>query len=193
MVHSQSIAAAFPRRFSMRKVLDTLYAVAAIAGAFCVFFIFVLMLAQALLRLNGVLLRGADDLTAWACAGAAFLPLAATFKRGELVRMGIVIDRFSEKSARWLELTALTLGGVFAIYMSYWLGSMVYESYSYNDRAQGLLPIPIWIPQLPVALGAAVLSVSLVDEWLRVAMGLVPTYVEQARERHAAGDYSGEV
>ena len=62
-----------------------------------------------------------------------------------------------------------------------------------GDRAQGLLPIPIWIPQLPVTVGAVVLTVALIDEWLRVARGLLPTYVQQLRERHAAGDYSGEV
>lgn len=177
----------------MRKFLDTLYLAAAWAGALCVLAIFGLMLAQALLRLNGTLLRGADDLTAWACAGAAFLPLAATFKRGELVRMGIVIDQFPDKTKRWIELFALTLAAPFAAYMAYWLGFMVYESYIYNERAQGLLPLPIWMPQLPVAAGALVLAIALADEWFGVAAGFVPTYVQELRGRHAAGDYSGEI
>lgn len=177
----------------MRKSLDTLYLASAWAGALCVLAICCLMIGQALLRLNGTLVRGADDITAWSCAGAAFLPLAATFKRGELVRMGMLIDQFSDRTARWIELAALTMCGAIAVFMAYWLWFMVYESYIYDERAQGLLPIPIWIPQTPVAFGALVLAIALVDEWLRVAIGLLPTYVQQVRERHAVGDYTGEV
>ena len=177
----------------MRKTLDTLYLASAWAGALCVLAICCLMIGQAVLRLNGTLMRGADDITAWACAGAAFLPLAATFKRGELVRMGMLVDQFPDRTARWIELVALTMCSAIAAFMAYWLGFMVYESYSFNERAQGLLPIPIWIPQAPVAFGALVLAIALVDEWLRVVVGLVPTYVQQVRDRHAVGDYTGEV
>lgn len=177
----------------MRKSLDFLYLAAAWLGAACVLSICLLMMTQALLRPAGIMVRGADDITAWVCAGAAFLPLAATFKRGELVRMGIFIDRFPDHKARWIELFALGICSVFAVYMSYALGHMVYESYVFNDRGQGLLPLPLWIPQTPVAVGASVLAIALIDEFVRVASGLVPTYVQQVRDRHAAGDYSSEV
>ena len=177
----------------MRKALNVLYLAAAWAGAACVLLICALMLAQALLRLNGTLLRGADDITAWLCAAAAFLPLASTFKRGELVRMGILIDRFSDRTVRWMELFALSVAASFALYLAFWLTNFVYESWLFDARGQGLLPLPLWIPQAPVAVGAIVLAIALLDEWGRVAVGLVPTYVEQLRNRHAAGDYSGEV
>lgn len=177
----------------MRKFLDGLYLATAWAGALCVLAIFALMLAQAGLRLAGTMVRGSDDLTAWFCAGAAFLPLAATFKRGELVRMGIFIERFEDRTARFIELFALTLCAGLALYLAFWLGTFAYESWEFDSRGQGLLPLPLWIPQLPVAIGALVLAIALLDEWVRVLKGLVPTYVEAVRERHAAGDYSGEV
>lgn len=177
----------------MRRTLDWLYLAAAWLGAACVLSICVLMMTQAILRLSGDMLRGADDITAWVCAGAAFLPLAQTFKRGELVRMGIVLDRLSDGKARWLELTTLTLCSAFAIYLAYVLCGMAYESFLYDERGQGLLPLPLWIPQTPVAAGAIVLAIALVDELVRVGSGLAPTYVEQTRQRHASGDYSGEV
>jgi TRAP-type C4-dicarboxylate transport system permease small subunit len=177
----------------MRRALDAFYLSAAWAGALCVLAMCGLMLAQALLRLGGTMVRGSDDATAWLCAGAAFLPLAATFKRGELVRMGIFIDRFSDRTARWIELAALTLSAAFAGYLAWWLGNLAYESWLFGDRGQGLLPLPLWIPQAPVAIGALALAVALADEWVRVARGHVPSYVQRLRERHAAGDYSGEV
>lgn len=175
------------------RALDGLYLGAAWAGAACVLLICMLMLTQAGLRLTGTMVRGADDITAWACAGAAFLPLAATFKRGELVRMGLFIDRLRGTKARWLELVALGLCSSFGAYLTVALCNLVYGSYSFDERGQGLLPIPIWIPQAPVAAGAAILTVALLEEFARVARGLVPSYVQQVRERRASGDYSGEV
>lgn len=177
----------------MRKTLDFLYSGAAWLGALCVLAICGLMLTQATLRLGGTMVRGSDDMTAWFCAGAAFLPLAATFKRGELVRMGILIDRFPDRTARWLELIALAMCTAFGLYLVYSLADLVYWSFMLNERGQGVLPLPLWIPQTPVLLGATVLTIALVDELVRVAGGLVPTYVQQVRDRHAAGDYSGEV
>src|SRR5262245_59031932 len=46
------------------------------------------MLAQALGREIGVLVRGADDIVAWLCAASAFFALGHTFRHGELVRVG---------------------------------------------------------------------------------------------------------
>lgn len=177
----------------MRKSLDFIYTAAAWAGALCVLAICGLMLTQATLRLGGTMVRGSDDMTAWFCAGAAFLPLAATFKRGELVRMGIFLDRFSDRTARWFELVALGMCMAFAVYLTYALADLVYWSYMLNERGQGVLPLPLWIPQTPVLVGSAVLTVALIDEFVRVGAGLIPTYVQQVRDRHAAGDYSGEV
>ena len=49
----------------MRKSLDLLYTGAAWAGAGCVLAICILMMALAILRLGGGMIRGADDITAW--------------------------------------------------------------------------------------------------------------------------------
>jgi len=59
--------------------------------------------------------------------------------------------------------------------------------------AQGLLPIPIWIPQSSFAVGAILLFVAVVDELVVVARGGRPSYVVAVEERHAQGDFSAEV
>ena len=51
------------------------------------------MLAQAFGREAGILVRGADDIVSWLCAAAAFLALGHTFRHGELVRVGLLLDR----------------------------------------------------------------------------------------------------
>ena len=62
-----------------------------------------------------------------------------------------------------------------------------------NELAQGLWPIPIWIPQSSFAFGAILFLVAVVDEFVIVARGGVPTFVRLANERHAKGDFSSDV
>ena len=66
----------------MRRALDNLYAASGIAAAICLAGICVLMLAQLGAREMGILIRGADDISAWLCAASAFLALAHTFRKG---------------------------------------------------------------------------------------------------------------
>ena len=63
----------------------------------------------------------------------------------------------------------------------------------FNDIAQGMLPMPLWIPQLSFAVGSVLLWVALLDEWWLVWRGAEPTYVREVQERHARGDFSAEV
>jgi hypothetical protein len=68
-----------------------------------------------------------------------------------------------------------------------------HESWVFNDIAQGMLPMPLWIPQLSFAVGSVLLWVALLDEWVLVWRGAEPTYVREVQERHARGDFSAEV
>src|SRR5262245_22592695 len=101
------------------------------------------MLAQALGRVGGVLLRGSDDITGWLCAAAAFFALGHTFRHGELVRVGLWIDRLGART-RWLaEVLALLVTACATGYMLWAITLYVYEN---NYMTQGLLVIPEWIP-----------------------------------------------
>ena len=68
-----------------------------------------------------------------------------------------------------------------------------YESWEFNDIAQGLLPVPMWIPQLSFALGSVLFWVAVVDEFIIVLRGGVPSFVRAVEERHAKGDFSSDI
>ena len=59
--------------------------------------------------------------------------------------------------------------------------------------SNGLLVVPMWIPQLSFLLGAALLFIAMIDEWVIVFGGSRPTYVRAVEERHARGDFSEDV
>jgi TRAP-type C4-dicarboxylate transport system permease small subunit len=180
-------------RGALRLAFDWLYLVSGALGGVAIFAILALMLLQVVFREAGLLFRGADDLTAWSCAAAVFLPLAHTFKRGELVRMGLVLDRFDAATRHRAELVALVVTTAFIAYATYWAARLSYESWLIDDLAQGMLPVPMWIPQSSMTIGLAVFLIALVDELVVVLRGAEPTYDAAARARHAEGNFSGEI
>ena len=148
------------------------------------------MLAQAGMRELGMLLRGADDIVAWLCAASAFFALGHTFRRGELVRIGLVIDRLPPRVQRPVALCALAITVLFVGYMVYAVMRFVFESWKFNEVAQGLIQIPIWIPQMSFALGALILFIAVVDEFVVLARGGKPAYEAAEEERRARKDFT---
>jgi TRAP-type C4-dicarboxylate transport system permease small subunit len=177
----------------MRKILDGLYLGAAALAAFFLLSICVLMLAQSLFREIGIQIRGADDLTAWFCAAAAFLPLAYTFRQGELIRVGLLLENLSHINRKRAEIFSLLSAAIVVGYMTWAVSRFVHESYTMNEMAQGLLLIPIWIPQLSFLIGVAVLFIAVIDELTRVLLDRKPTYRIGEEERLARGEFGDGV
>ena len=174
----------------MRRFLDRLYDAAGALAALCLASIAVVMLAQAAMREMGMLLRGADDIVAWLCAASAFLALGHTFRRGELVRVGIVIDLLPPRARRPVAVAALAITVAFVGYMVYAVVRFVYESWQFEEVAQGLIQIPIWIPQTSFVLGAIILFVAVLDEFVVLVRGGKPAYEAAEEDRRARKDFS---
>ena len=152
-----------------------------------------MMLAQAFGRGAGVLVRGADDIVAWLTAACTFLALGYTFRHGELVRVGLWIDMLPAPRRRIAELGALGVTVLFALYMVWAISRFVYESWQFKELAQGLIAIPIWIPQLSLVMGSGIFLVAVLDELFLVLRKEKPSYQVAEEARRAAGDYSETV
>jgi TRAP-type C4-dicarboxylate transport system permease small subunit len=174
----------------VRRFLDRLYLGAGVAAALAMVAICALMLAQAAGREAGVLIRGADDIVAWLDAACAFLALAHTFRRGDLVRVGVFLDKLPERARWYAELFALTVSALFVAYILWSVTRFVYDSWQFKEVAQGLIRVPIWIPQLSLPLGIAILFVAVIDELVAVLQKRKPAYQLAEESRAAAGDFS---
>ncbi len=171
---------------TVRRTLDFVYTASGVLGAICLASIAVVMLAQAGMREVGLLLRGADDIVAWLCAASAFLALGYTFRHGELVRVGLLIDRLPPAGRRRAEFVALGAAVLVVGYILWASASFVYESWKFEEVAQGLIQIPIWIPQMSFVLGALVFFVAVLDEFIVLVAGGTPAY-RRAEELHRSG------
>jgi len=174
----------------LRRFLDRLYAASGAAAAVCLGGIAAVMLLQAGMRAAGLLLRGADDIVAWLCAASAFLALGYTFRHGDLVRVSLLLERLAPRMRQRAEVACLAAALVVTGYIAWSAASFVYESWQLGELAQGLIQIPIWIPQMSFVAGAAILAIAVLDELVVVLRGGKPSYRLAEEARLARKDFS---
>jgi TRAP-type C4-dicarboxylate transport system permease small subunit len=177
----------------MRRLLDRLYLWSGYLGALFIVGICVAMIGQSILRELGVRTGAVNDVVSWFCAAAAFFTMAHAFKHGDFVRVTLLLDSASPSNRKRLEWVSLVVGSIATGYLAWSACLFTYESWEFNDMAQGMLPMPLWIPQLSFAFGAVLLWVAVVDELLLVSRGETPTFVRAVEERHAKGDFSSDI
>lgn len=176
-----------------RRALDAVYLAAGALGAGFIVAICALMIWQSVAREFGVATGAVNDIVAWFCAAAAFFTMAHAFKHGDFVRVTLLTARAGPVWKRRLELAALVVAVVAVGYLAWWACRFTYDSWRFKEVANGLLPMPIWIPQMSFAIGSVLMWVAVIDELVTVAKGGVPTYERLLAERHAAGDFSSDV
>lgn len=160
----------------MRRLLDGLYLFAGYAAAGFMVAIFAIMMIMSVGRSFQINIPAGDDFASWCMAAMAFLGLAHTFKRGEMIRVGLLLERLHGRKKQVAEIIALTIATGFILYFTRHAVQMTYDSWRFNDMATGVLAIPVWIPQLGFSGGLVILSIALIDEMVNVLRGNRPSY-----------------
>jgi TRAP-type C4-dicarboxylate transport system permease small subunit len=177
----------------LRRALDALTLGAGALAAAFVALIALLMVGQSVARWAGMRTGAVNDVVAWCCAAAAFLAMAHAFKHGDFVRVTLLLEQASPRWRRAMETFSLAVGTAATGYLAWWALRFTFESWEFNDLAQGLLALPLWIPQSSFAAGALLLWLAVLDEFITVLRGGRPSYVVAVEQRHAAGDYSADI
>lgn len=178
----------------IRRFLDALYLLAGYLAGLFLIAIFVLMMLLSVGREINLNVPSGDDFAGWSLVAMAFLGLAHTFKKGEMIRVGLLIERLHGPSRRIAELISLTIAAGFIAYFAWQSGRLAYDSWRFFDMSTGVVSVPLWIPQLGMVIGLAILLLAVAEEWVIVARGGRPTYepeppqtAEELVERVAQG------
>ncbi len=159
-------------------MLDRLYIGAAILAALFLIGTLVFVLIGIVGRLVDWYVPGTDAWAGYCMAAAGFLALAHTLKRGEHIRVTLVLEHLGVRAHRWLRTFAILVAAVLAIAFAYYSARLSYQSWDYNDISTGNDATPLWIPQLSMAIGAIVFAIAVVDElvlqWLGKRVQVVP-------------------
>jgi TRAP-type C4-dicarboxylate transport system permease small subunit len=168
----------------MRKALDRLYDGAAYLAALFLIATLVFIALSIAGRLLNFHVRGTDAYAGYAMAACGFLALAHTLKRGEHIRVTLVLNHVGGRARRTLELWCYLVATVAAALLAWFSVRLAWQSYAFNDISTANDATPLWIPQIAMAAGAVILTVALLDELV----------VELRGGRHArAGDEPSHV
>jgi TRAP-type C4-dicarboxylate transport system permease small subunit len=150
----------------MRRTLDALYDAAGHLAALFLVGTLVMVLIGIVGRFAGFHLPGTDAYAGYCMAASGFLALAHTLKRGEHIRVTLLLERASPAARRGLELWALAAGVVLAALFAFFSVRLAWQSFDFNDVSTASDATPLWIPQITMAVGTLVLLVALLDELL---------------------------
>ena len=148
----------------MRRWLDGLYDGAAALAALCLVALLVMVMLGVAGRLLHFHLPGTDAYAGYMMAAAGFLALAHTLKRGEHIRVTLLLSALKGRARRALELWALAAACALAGLMAFYSVRLAWQSHAFNDISTGNDATPLWLPQLAMAAGTLILLIAFVDE-----------------------------
>ncbi|MBT8153425.1 TRAP transporter small permease [Epibacterium ulvae] len=131
----------------------------------------VLILAQIIARLLGSQIPSADDFAAWSMAAAVFLALPQTFLSGGHIRVTLLFSSVPDGLRKLMDICA-TLVAIATLSWSTWYGAeYAYESYVYHDVSQGIIAVPLWIPQISMVVGLLLMTLALTERLISMLRG----------------------
>lgn len=150
----------------MRRALDTLYDAAGYLAALFLAGTLAMVLTGIAGRLLHFHVPGTDSYAGYCMAGCGFLALAHTLKRGEHIRVTLILEHVGVNGQRALELASLVVASLLAALFAFYSVRLAFQSWQFNDISTGNDATPLWIPQLAMAAGTVVLLIAFVDEFV---------------------------
>ena len=172
----------------MRTLLDTLYRASGWLAAGFIGAIGLLVVVQVSCNLIdristiatgtaiGLTIPSYADFTGFFLASASFLALAHTFRQGGHIRVTLLISHLPKPLAKAAEFWCIGVAALISCYFTWYTSILVWQSYDFHDLSSGMIAIPLWIPQLGMLLGLAILSIALLDELVSLVRGMQPSY-----------------
>ena len=148
----------------MRKALNALYDGAAWLAALFMVGLLVMVLLSVISRLLHFHVPGTDAYAGYLMAGAGFLALAHTLKRGEHIRVTLLLGALKGKAKRGMEIWALSAAVALAGLSAFYSCRLAWQSHVFNDISTGNDATRLWIPQLSMAVGTVILCIAFIDE-----------------------------
>jgi TRAP-type C4-dicarboxylate transport system permease small subunit len=148
----------------VRRFLDALYDGAAWLAALLMLGLLAMVLLSIVSRQLHFHVPGTDAYAGYLMAGAGFLALAHTLKRGEHIRVTLVLSLLKGRVRRGFEIWALAAATCLAALFAFYSVRLAWQSHTFHDISTASDATPLWIPQIGMAVGTCILLVAFADE-----------------------------
>jgi TRAP-type C4-dicarboxylate transport system permease small subunit len=148
----------------MRKALNALYDGAAAVAALFMVGLLVMVLLSVTGRQFNFYVPGTDAYAGYLMAASGFLALAHTLKRGEHIRVTLVLSALSGGWKKGLEVWSLAFASALSTLFAFYSCRLAWQSHTFNDVSTGSDATPLWIPQIGMAVGTVILAIAFIDD-----------------------------
>jgi TRAP-type C4-dicarboxylate transport system permease small subunit len=183
----------------MRKVLDAVYSTA--LGLACLSMVAIagLVLVQILARVLdrmlmtfgaspiGFTIPSLSTFGGFLFVAAATLALPGTLRAGGHVRVSLLLKVGGPWVQRGLSVLVLGVALGLAVFAAWHAGAQALDSWQFNARSFGMIPVPLWIPQGVMTLGFSLLAVAVLDELTTCLRGKDAAYQRAEDARGSEG------
>ncbi|PKP73334.1 MAG: ABC transporter substrate-binding protein [Alphaproteobacteria bacterium HGW-Alphaproteobacteria-6] len=148
-----------------RRAIDRLFDASAALSAACLVAMLGVIVAQMVARWSAVTFPGSAEYAGYLMASASFLAFAHALNRGAHIRVSLALSALG-RHRFWGELWCLSVATLAAGYLAFYAARLVWWSRKLGDVSQGQDATALWIVQLPMAFGAALLALAFADNLL---------------------------
>lgn len=155
----------------MQRLLDRLYQASGALAATSIVLITLIVAAQVVcniitkIGIPGVNLTipSYGDISGYLLAAASFFGLPYTLVKGGHIRVTLLSGRMPPKVRLAMDAFALCIGLGISAAGCWYMAALARQSWMFGDMSSGIVPIPLWIVQIPLVLGLAVLTIAFAD------------------------------
>jgi TRAP-type C4-dicarboxylate transport system permease small subunit len=164
---------------SLRKYF---YLLSVSLSGLCLVLMTLLITAQIIARFMGAVIPSSEDFAGWLLSATIFFGLAYTFNEGGHIRVTMLLVRLAATKRRVFEFINLVAGLFVSAYLAFYSAFTVYESYDFGDVTDTYLVVPLWMVQMPMAIGSLFLFIAMLDSFAQMLLGHTPSYIKNEDE-----------
>ena len=127
-----------------------------------------LVVVQILGRVAGIPIPGAHEAAAFLLAASVYLALAYTLVVNGHIRVTLILERLGPKALWWTEVWCHVFGIYMIGYLAIFSAMLAWRSWQGGETSEGLVAIPLFLPQIAMAIGVGLFAVRLVDQLIQL-------------------------
>ncbi len=155
----------------MQRFLDRIYLASGALAATAIVLITLIVAAQVVcnmitkIGIPGINLTipSYGDISGYLLAAATFFGLPYTLVKGGHIRVTLLSGRMPPKVRLVMDAFALCIGLGVSAAGCWYMAALDRQSWMFGDMSSGIIPIPLWIVQIPLVLGLAVMTIAFAD------------------------------
>lgn len=142
-----------------------------IGGLFLTLSVFIIVIQIVLRSFFSISLVGGDEIAAYAIIWSILFTASLAVKSNQHVRIDIIFTIVPTFMVRVIDMVGTLLSLIFTLYLTYSGWELMVESYILGELTMTMLRLPVWIPQIILPLGGALLSLRLIQRFIWLISG----------------------